>query len=101
MLSVFGTLFLEPEAIGTISAHGYKPEEKQSVMAYQWLSYFAYKKDISIQHCRNMGEKVIGPYKVDGGYEKGEERRVLEFHGCFGTGLLNVIRHQPQISYVT
>lgn len=83
---VFRTLFLEPETIGIIPAHGYRPEEKQSVMAYQWLSHFAHENDINIQHGRNMGEKVIGPYKVDGYYEKDDKRHVLEFQGCFWHG---------------
>lgn len=58
---VYRSLFLTPETIGIIPAHGYRPEEKQSVMAYQWLSYLAHAKDIYIQHGRNKGEKTIGP----------------------------------------
>ncbi|XP_052815380.1 uncharacterized protein LOC128242318 [Mya arenaria] len=83
---VYRTLFLAPETIGIIPAHGYRPEEKQSVMAYQWLSYIANEKVIFIQHGRNIGEKSIGPYKVDGYYEDDGRRHVLEFHGCFWHG---------------
>jgi hypothetical protein len=83
---VFRTLFLEPETIGIIPAHGYRPEEKQSVMVYQWLSFVAKEQNIYIQHGRNKGEKAIGPYKVDGYYEDEGKRHVLEFHGCFWHG---------------
>ena len=83
---VFRTLFLEHESIGIIPPHGYRPEEKQSVIAYQWLSYLAHENNINIQHGRNKGEKQIGPYKVDGFYEQNGQHTVLEFHGCFWHG---------------
>ncbi|XP_052776205.1 uncharacterized protein LOC128214030 [Mya arenaria] len=83
---VFRRNFLEHESIGIIPSHGYRPEEKQSVMAYQWMAYLAHEKQINIQHGRNNGEKHIGPYKVDGYYERDGEKVVLEFHGCFWHG---------------
>ncbi|WAR21316.1 hypothetical protein MAR_015290 [Mya arenaria] len=55
-------------------------------MAYQWMSYLAHENQINIQHGRNYGEKQIGPYKVDGYYERDGEKVVLEFHGCFWHG---------------
>lgn len=55
-------------------------------MAYQWLFYLAHEKKLKIQHGRNMDEKHIGPYKVDGYLETQTERTVLEFHGCFWHG---------------
>lgn len=54
---VYRTLFLSPETIGIIPSHGYRLEEKQSIMAYQWLSYVAKEQNIYTQHCRNGGEK--------------------------------------------
>ncbi|WAR17795.1 hypothetical protein MAR_032389 [Mya arenaria] len=83
---VFRRNFLEHESIGIIPSHGYRPEEKQSIMAYQWMSYLAHENQINIQHGRNYGEKHIGPYKVDGYYERDGEKVVLEFHGCFWHG---------------
>ncbi|XP_053388330.1 uncharacterized protein LOC123549617, partial [Mercenaria mercenaria] len=84
---VYRTLFLDHEIIGIIPAHGYRPEAKQSVMAYQWLSYLASERHVYIQHGRNQGEKQIGPYKVDGYYETNDGKKVvLEFHGDFWHG---------------
>lgn len=54
---VYRSLFLTPETIGIIPAHGYRPEEKESIMAYQWLSYIASENNIHIKHGRNYGEK--------------------------------------------
>jgi hypothetical protein len=34
---VFRTNFLRPKTIGIIPAQGYRPEEKQSVKALQWI----------------------------------------------------------------
>ena len=83
---VFRKNFLENETIGIIPLQGYRPSDKQSIMAYQWLFYMAHEKKMYIQHGRNMGEKHIGPYKVDGYIETETERTVLEFHGCFWHG---------------
>lgn len=84
---VFRTNFLDHESIGIIPPHGYRPEDKQSVLAYQWLAFEAHQKNVYIQHGRNIGEKEIGPYKVDGYRETADgEKIVLEFHGCFWHG---------------
>ena len=84
---VFRTLFLNHETIGIIPPHGYRAEAKQSLMAYQWLSYLAYVRGIHIQHGRNGNEKEIGPYKVDGFYQTDTGDKVaLEFNGCFWHG---------------
>ena len=84
---VFRKNFLNHESIGIIPPHGYRPEEKQSVMAYQWLAYFSHTHDVHIQHGRNYGEKQISPYK---GYYKTKQGIyiyiALEFHGCFWHG---------------
>ena len=46
----------------------------------------ANKEGIYIRHAVNEGEKVIGPYKVDGYYETSNEKVVLEFHGDYWHG---------------
>lgn len=84
---VYRTNFLKHESIAVIPPHGYHPEEKQSVMAYQWISYLAHKNQLFIQHGRNGGEKHTGPYKGDVYYRNGDGKDVaLEFHGCFWHG---------------
>jgi len=84
---VFRTNFLRPETIEIIPAQGYRPEEKQSVKALQWIKYVAQFKGVHIQHARNGGEKAIDQYSVDGYYEtKDGEKVVMEYHGCFWHG---------------
>lgn len=38
------------------------------------------KKNVDIQHASNEGEKIIGPYKVDGYYEREDQKVVMEFN---------------------
>ena len=76
---IFRKMFLDNETIGIIPPHGYRPSDKQSVMAYQWLYFLAHAKQMNIQHGRNKGEKHIGPYKADGYCEPGTERIVFAF----------------------
>ncbi|XP_053406566.1 uncharacterized protein LOC123556078 [Mercenaria mercenaria] len=84
---VFRTKFLESETIGLIPRQGYNPEQKQSMKALQWVKYISHIEGYKIQHARNGGEKVIGPYRVDGYYEsKNAGKIVLEFHGDFWHG---------------
>ncbi len=84
---VFRTNFLQQDTIGIIPAHGYNPEQVQSVKAIQWIKYLSHTKGIRIQHARNGGEKSIGPYQVDGYYETNDGLKVvLEFHGDFWHG---------------
>lgn len=71
---VYRTNFLEHESIAIIPSHGYRLEEKQSQMAYQWLSYMSHKTGINIQHGRNYGEKHVGSYKIDGYYRTDVEQ---------------------------
>ena len=83
---VFRTLFLEEDTIGIIPPQGYRPKDRQSIKAMQWIKYVAHTKGLNIQHAGNFGEKVIGPYKVDGYYETPGEKVVMEFHGDFWHG---------------
>ncbi|XP_045215064.2 uncharacterized protein LOC123565260 [Mercenaria mercenaria] len=84
--TVFRTNFLKENTIGIIPTHGYNPEQVQSIKALQWVKYQSYALGIRIQHARNGGERVIGPYRVDGYYETGDQKVVLEFHGDFWHG---------------
>ncbi|XP_053406937.1 uncharacterized protein LOC128559427 [Mercenaria mercenaria] len=84
---VFRTNFLKSETIGLIPRQGFNPEQKQSMKALQWVKYISHIEGHKIQHARNGGEKVIGPYRVDGYYESvNGEKIVLEFHGDFWHG---------------
>lgn len=84
---MYRTNFLKQESIAVIPPHGYRPEEKQSIMAYQWMSYMSHTTGIKIQHGRNYGEKHASPYKIDGYYKNCDGEDVaLEFHGCFWHG---------------
>ena len=55
--------------------------------------------NVEIQHAGNFGEKVIGPYRVDGYYEIGNQKVVMEFHGdywhgnpkCYSSNTLNKV----------
>lgn len=69
----------------------------------QWIKYHAYQKNVEIQHAGNEGEKIIGPYKVDGYYESGDQKVVMEFHGdywhgnpkCYSAKTLNKVQGEP------
>ena len=55
--------------------------------ALQWIKYLAHLERLGIKQARNSGEKIIGPYRVDGYYETERgEKVVLEFHGDFWHG---------------
>jgi ABC-type uncharacterized transport system ATPase subunit len=77
---VFRTNFLRPKTIGIIPAQGYRPEEKQSVKALQWIKYVAQLEGVHIQHARNGGEKTINQYRVDGYYETKDGEKVVMGH---------------------
>ena len=77
-----------------------RADAKQSVMAYQWMSYLAHTKGVHIQRGWNTGEKEVGPYKVEGYYEiTGGQQSVLDFQGdiwhgcprCFGQTTTNPV----------
>lgn len=83
---VFRKLFLEEKSIGIIPPQEYRPKDKQSVKAMQWMKYHAHQTNVEIQHAGNEGEKIIGPYKVNGYYESGKQKVVMEFHGDYWHG---------------
>lgn len=97
---VFRKLFLEEKSIGIIPPQGYRPKDKQSVKAMQWMKYHAHQTNVEIQRAGNEGEKIIGPYKVDGYYESGKQEGVMEFHGdywhgnpkCYSANTLNKVQ---------
>ena len=69
--------YLQPDTIGIIPAHGYRPEDKQSKKALQWIKYMSETQNVYIQYYKNMGEKRIGPYKINGYYEDNNGQQVL------------------------
>lgn len=93
---VFRKKFLQPETIGIISAHGYRPEEKHSIKALKWLRYMAYTTKLNIKHARNGGEKSIGQYRVDGYCEnENKEKIVSNITVAFGMVVSNVFLATP------
>lgn len=99
---VFRKLFLEEKSIGIIPPQGYRPKDKQSVKAMQWMKYHAHQTNVEIQHAGNEGEKIIRQYKVDGYYEIGKQKVVMEFHGdywhgnpkCYSANTLNKVQNK-------
>jgi len=86
---VFRKKILQPETIGIIPAHGYRPEEKHSTKALKCIRDMAYTESIHIQHARNGGEKTIGQYRVDGYHENENGNKIVfEYHGCFWHGCI-------------
>ncbi|CAB4015355.1 DNA polymerase [Paramuricea clavata] len=83
---VFRKNFLKENTIAIIPPHGYRPKDKQSLLAIKWLSYKAEKEDLYIQHARNAGEKRVGNYLLDG-YDE-ETNTAYEINGCFWHGCL-------------
>jgi hypothetical protein len=83
---VFRKNFLKENTIAIIPPHGYRPKDKQSLLALKWLSYKAEKEDLYIQHARNTGEKRAGNYLLDG-YDE-ETNTAYEINGCFWHGKL-------------
>jgi len=84
---VFGTMFLKPDTVGIIPRAGYRMGDRQSVEALQWLAYIGPTRN-NITHAGN-GREIHLPrvpnVKVDG--YCAETREVLEYVGCFGTGV--------------
>ncbi|XP_028411614.1 uncharacterized protein LOC114534373 [Dendronephthya gigantea] len=83
---VFRKNFLKENTIAIIPPHGYRPKDKQSILALKWLTYTAEKNDIYIQHSRNAGERRVGTYLLDGYHE--ETNTAYEINGCFWHGCL-------------
>ncbi|CAB4013535.1 DNA polymerase [Paramuricea clavata] len=86
---VFRKNSLKEDTIAIIPPHGYRPKDKQSLLALKWLSYKAEKEDLYIQHACNAGEKRVGNYLLDG-YDE-ETNTAYEINGCFWHGKLTRI----------
>ena len=84
---VFRTNYLDPESLGIIPSHGYRPQQNQSNKAVKWLKYMCTRENIQIQHALNASEMQIGPFTVDDYQENASgDKIVYEFHGCFWHG---------------
>ncbi len=75
---VYRRNFLKPETIALIPPGGYNRMENQSNQAIRWLTYISETQNLKIQHARNLGEKRINSYFVDG-YDEANNT-VYEFH---------------------
>ena len=81
---VFRKTFLKENTIAVIPPCGYKPENKQSVIALKMLAWIAQRDNIAIRHARNHGEQRIGKYPVDS--YNAELNTVWEIQGCMWHG---------------
>jgi hypothetical protein len=98
---VFRKTFVQENTIAAIPPCGYKPENKQSVIALKILAWVAQRENIAILHARNHGEQRIGKYLVDG--FSVETNTVWEVQGCLWHGCercyardaVNPINHEP------
>ena len=81
---VFRKTFLQENTIAVIPPCGYKPENKQSVIALKMLAWVAQRDNIAIRHARNHGEQRVGKYLVDG--FNVETNTVWEVQGCLWHG---------------
>ena len=86
---VFRKNFLKENTIAIIPPHGFRPKDKQSILALKWLSYTAEKNNIYIQHAHNAGEKRVGNYLLDG-YDQ-ESNTAYEINGCFWHGKTSLV----------
>ena len=81
---VFRKTFLIEHTIAVIPPCGYKPENKESVIAMKMLAWIVQSDNIAICHARNHGEQRIGKYPVDG--YNAELSTVWEIQGCMWHG---------------
>lgn len=97
-------------AIGLIPPHGYAGKENHSKESMEWIFTLEKKYkdngiDISIQHARNGGEKIV-PYKgknqvikyqLDGFFQIGEVKYACEYYGCNWHGCKTCFKHDREI----
>lgn len=77
-----------PSTIAIIPEVGYNPYYNSSIKAQQWLSYFATKHRVHVQHAKNGREYQVGKYFLDGAIidSNGQLDKALQFHGCLYHG---------------
>ena len=81
---IFRKKIMQPDTISIIPELGYNPEQITSRKLLQLLKYLSLKNNLSIQHAKNGGEKMVGTFLLDG-FSK-ETKNIFEFHGCFWHG---------------
>ncbi|XP_071948939.1 uncharacterized protein [Antedon mediterranea] len=81
---VFARNFLKPDSIAIFPPSNFETIDNHSFMSMEWLSYESKRRGINIHHARNGGEKVFGPYKIDGA--SFDPNIIFEFMGCMFHG---------------
>ena len=74
------TYFLEPKTIAIISGNGFYRQQRQSVLASQFLRFYEVTHNVILQKHGNLGEKKILQYYVDGYDEKNS--LYIDVMGC-------------------
>ncbi|XP_033859859.3 uncharacterized protein LOC117402631 [Acipenser ruthenus] len=87
-MAAFRTNFIPKNKIAVVPRDNYRGEFKRNQTAsIQWLEYLSVSEGVIIQHALNSGEKLIGPYFVDGFATKSDGDVCYVFcwcssHGC-------------------
>ena len=77
---IYTTKLMTPNSIAIIPELGYHGNERTSKKAMLWLKYISEKKNIFLQHAKNLGEYQVGNFRVDG-YDA-QTNTAYEFNGC-------------------
>ena len=88
-MKLFRKKFLKKDTISVPPNRGYLSANNQSKKAVEWLLWMenVLRKDIKYAgRCRE--HRIDEVYVVDGYYEDGGERHILQFHDCFWHGCL-------------
>ena len=82
---VYRTNFLQPNTIGIIPAEGYLPQDLQSGLAMEWITWTCYAKGKKLEHARSLErERKINGVKTDA-YDP-EAKTAYFFQGCLWHG---------------
>lgn len=77
---IFRRYHLKPNTVAIIPKNGYNAKQKVSEKSMLYLKYISEKDNIFIQHAKNLGEKKVGQFYLDGFCET--KKKIIEFHGC-------------------
>ncbi|XP_041478761.1 uncharacterized protein LOC121426498 isoform X1 [Lytechinus variegatus] len=83
---LFRTNYLRPDTIALIPQEGYANPKRYSIKSVEWLTHMSREKEIEIRHALNGGERKVHGRYVDGYGERGDEKYVFEFLGCYFHG---------------
>ncbi len=77
-MHTFRKLFLEHNQLAIVPHGGYRRKEKQSIMQKKLISWISHSENININ--ASGREQKVGPYKLDGYYEDGNNKIGFEYN---------------------